>query len=166
MLWIRDPNGYISSLHLWIIRQHRFITRPLVFYGKRNNLWINVSEWVGTSLPCLENSSFGKLHMDQMDRKYQKPTYLEMTIGVFYRPQRSCEGYVFTVVCLSTGGLYGPGGFTWSEGGCMVPGGAPGRGGLVSRHALRQTPRERRLLLWTVRILLECILFCSFFGGF
>ena len=24
-------------------------------------------------------------------------------IGVFYRPQRSCEGYVFTRVCLSTG---------------------------------------------------------------
>ena len=25
-------------------------------------------------------------------------------VGNFYRPQRSCEGYVFTGVCLSTGG--------------------------------------------------------------
>ena len=59
-----------------------------------------------------------------------------------YRPQRSCEGYVFTGVSLST------------EGECMVP------GGLVSQHALRQTPppRERWLLLRMVRILLECIL--------
>ena len=32
----------------------------------------------------------------------------------FYRPQRSCEGYVFTGVCLSTGG---------SAGGCLLPGG-------------------------------------------
>ena len=35
----------------------------------------------------------------------------------FYRPQRSCKGYVFTGVCLSTGG-----------GWCLLPGGAPGRG--------------------------------------
>ena len=49
-------------------------------------------------------------------------------------------------------------------GGCLGPGGARSwgclvRGGLVSQHALRQTPPgERRPLLWTVRILLECIL--------
>ena len=63
-----------------------------------------------------------------------------------YLPQRSCEGYVFTGVCLSTGG-------------CLVRGGAWYRGGLVSQHVLRQNPpRERRPLLRTVRILLECIL--------
>ena len=51
------------------------------------------------------------------------------------------------------------------SGGCVprgVPGlgrCVPGPGGLVSQHALRQTPPpERRLLLRTVRILLECIL--------
>ena len=27
--------------------------------------------------------------------------------GYYYRPQRSCEGYVFTPVCLSTGGVPG-----------------------------------------------------------
>ena len=31
-------------------------------------------------------------------------------------------------------------------------------GGCVSQHALRQTPPSRWLLLWVVRILLECIL--------
>ena len=40
-----------------------------------------------------------------------------------YRPQRSCEGYVFTGFCLSTGG----------RGWCLLRGGA-------SQHALRQTP--------------------------
>ena len=39
------------------------------------------------------------------------------------------------------------------------PRGCPGPGlGGVSQHALRQTPPSRRLLLRTVRILLECIL--------
>ena len=40
------------------------------------------------------------------------------------------------------------------------PGGGPGPGvdGGGSQHALRQSPPRRRLLLWTVRILLECIL--------
>ena len=38
------------------------------------------------------------------------------------------------------------------EGWCLVP------GGLVSQLTLRQTLRERGLLLRTVRILLECIL--------
>ena len=66
----------------------------------------------------------------------------------FYRPQRSCEGYVFTGVCLSTGrggmsgrGVPGPGGClvlegvcAWSRGvpaprGCLLP----GRGGAWSR---------------------------------
>ena len=64
-----------------------------------------------------------------------------VTNGInFYRPQRSCEGYVFTGVCLSTGGgawswgvcsrgVPGPGGMS-AGGGCLVlgwcllPGGA------------------------------------------
>ena len=52
-----------------------------------------------------------------------------------YRPQRNCEGYVFTGVCLSMGGYLVPGGLLL--GGCLVP------GGLVSQHALRQTPPGR-----------------------
>ena len=60
---------------------------------------------------------------------------------VCYHPQRSCEGYVFTNVCLSTGGS------TW-------PGTPPGPG----------TPPEIRPLLRTVRILLECILVLWYFS--
>ena len=53
-----------------------------------------------------------------------------------------------------------PGGVSAPRGG-LLPG-VPGPGGFVSEHALRQTtPRERRLLLRTVRILLECILVMS-----
>ena len=112
-----------------------------------------------------------------------------VTNGInFYRPQRSCEGYVFTGVCLSTGGCLvlgslfqggawswggvcsggawswggvcsqgvpGPGGSAlggaWSWGG-LLQGGVPGPGG-----CLVETP-PGRLLLRTVRILLECIL--------
>ena len=51
--------------------------------------------------------------------------------------------------------LGGPGlGGLLPGGGCLVG------GGLVSQHALRQTPSpwERRPLLWIVRIPLECIL--------
>ena len=40
---------------------------------------------------------------------------------IYYRPQRSCEGYVFTGVCLSTGG-----------GVCLVPGGGGSALGRVS----------------------------------
>ena len=86
-----------------------------------------------------------------------------VTILYIYRPQRSCEGYVFTGICLSTGrgawsregypllgggawsqggvcswGVSAPGG-AWSRGG-LVPGVAWSHGGLVSQHALRQTP--------------------------
>ena len=92
----------------------------------------------------------------------------KVNVNVYiYRPQRSCEGYVFTGVCLSTGGVPGPGGVPVpggsASGGCLLPGRVPAPDGclvwgfgLVSQHALRQTPRERRLLLRTVRILLEC----------
>ena len=61
------------------------------------------------------------------------------------------------------------GGGAWSLGGCLVWGRAWSQGsawfqeGLVSQHALWQTPQERRLLLRTVRILLECILVPSLF---
>ena len=59
-----------------------------------------------------------------------------------YRPQRSCEGYVFTPVCLSTGGM---GGLPQCMLGYHHPPGA-------------DHPPSRWLLLRTVRILLECIL--------
>ena len=78
----------------------------------------------------------------------RKKSNSSMTVLNIYRPQRSCEGYVFTGVRLSTGGGSARGGLV------------PGPGGLISQHALRQTPtpRERWLLLWMVCILLECIL--------
>ena len=93
-----------------------------------------------------------------------------------YRPQRSCEGYVFTGVCLSTGGCLPQ---------CMVgythpppeqtP---PEQTPPPSRHPRADTPQSRhppgadppsrhppppeiRPLLRTVRILLECILVCD-----
>ena len=86
-----------------------------------------------------------------------------------YRPQRSCKGYVFTGVCLSTRGLS-----------ASVHAGIPHREQTPptradtppeqthtppeqttpgSRHPPKQTPPpQRRPLLRTVRILLECIL--------
>ena len=66
-------------------------------------------------------------------------------------------------VCLLSGGGVG-GSAPGPGGGWGVPG--PGRVGMVSQHALRQTPRERRPLLRTVRILLEleCILVHDLFA--
>ena len=52
----------------------------------------------------------------------------------FYRPQRTCEGYVFTGVCLSTGegGAWSRGVWSWGWG-LLLGGGAPGpRGGVCS----------------------------------
>ena len=48
-----------------------------------------------------------------------------------YRPQRSWEGYVFTGVCLSTGGCLVPGG-AWSWVVSALGGLVPGRGGAWS----------------------------------
>ena len=60
---------------------------------------------------------------------------------VYYHPQQSCEGYVFTGLCLSTGGFLVPGGLllgglvggvwsggVWSQGMCLVLGGSAPRG--------------------------------------
>ena len=58
---------------------------------------------------------------------------MPMVIGNYYRPQRSYEGYVFTGVCLSTGGRGLPG-----PGRCLLGGGS------ASQHALRQTPPPGR----------------------
>ena len=62
--------------------------------------------------------------------------------------------------CLLLGGVSAPGGQ------CLLLGGVCSQG--VSHHALRQTPppRERRLLLRTVRVLLECILVYSLVSRF
>ena len=71
----------------------------------------------------------------------------------FYRPQRNCEGYVFTPVCHSvhSGGRS-----------ASVPAGIPPRKHTPLREAHPPLPR-RRLALRTVRILLECILVWDFF---
>ena len=63
-----------------------------------------------------------------------------------------CEGYVFTGVCLPTGGMCGRG-RAW-QGACMA-GGVRGRGAYMAhpQQILRDTVNER-----AVRILLECIL--------
>ena len=108
------------------------------------------------------------------------------TITEFLPPaMKSGQGYVYTHICDSVhmrGGCLGPGpggrleGLA-GEGGLQAhtrgvqahtkgespgphPGGSPGPGlGGVSQHALRQTPpASKQLLLWAVRILLECIL--------
>ena len=69
---------------------------------------------------------------------------LGWVLTFYYRLQWSWEGYGFTSVCLSTGGVGGGGllpggawswGCAWSWGVCLV-----GGGGLVSQHALWQTP--------------------------
>ena len=93
-----------------------------------------------------------------------------------YRPQRSCEGYVFTPVCHSVhrGGVclsacwdttpreqthppsrHPPGADTHPSRADTTPG---------SRHPPEQTPPGRRLPLRTVRILLECILVRKLMG--
>ena len=66
----------------------------------------------------------------------------------FYRPQRSCEGYVF-YRCLSV----------HEGGGQGLPQCVPGyTSPSLGRHPPQTPPPSRRLLLRTVRILLECIL--------
>ena len=86
--------------------------------------------------------------------------------------QRLC--FYRCVVC-PQGGWYpsmtcnrSPGGVLW---GCLVwgrgawsGGGVPGLGGLVSQHALRQTPLERRLLLQMVCIHWNAFLLLVFFN--
>ena len=72
----------------------------------------------------------------------------------YYRPQRSCEGYVFTHICHSVhrrGAI--PACIADSIPACLAAGGVCSGGG-----GDLETPPSRRLLLRTVRILLECIL--------
>ena len=94
----------------------------------------------------------------------------------YYHPQRSCEGYVFTPVCLSTGGVCLSACWDTTTPQEQTPPRSrhpPEAGTPRSRHPPRAgTPREqtppppgsrhpppsRRLLLRTVRIILEYIL--------
>ena len=71
--------------------------------------------------------------------------------------------FLHVSVILSSGGCLGPGPGKRLEG--LTRGVQPRpRGVCVSQHALRQTPpTSRRLLLRTLRILLECILVCLCF---
>ena len=116
-------------------------------------------------------------------------TFLKTDASNFYRPQRSCKGYVFTPVCLSTGGSASVhAGIPPSSPSHSRPPSSrhprsrhplgadtppertpPWSRPLRSRHPhpLEQTPPSRsrpplsrRLLLRMVRILLECILVC------
>ena len=86
-------------------------------------------------------------------------------VGDIYHPQRSCEGYVFTGVCLSTGGLYPSMPCKWypsmpcsrSLGG-VCSRGVPALGGSASGGGCGDPPESRWLLLRMLRIQLECIL--------
>ena len=78
------------------------------------------------------------------------------------------QGYIFTGVCDSVhrgvpapGGCLVPGGGAWSQWGYLVPWGKPLPGG-----CLVETHPPGRLLLWAVRILLECILVRTFLLAF
>ena len=59
----------------------------------------------------------------------QTLNYFCWMISYCYSPQRSCEGYVFTSVCLSTG-VGSPTGGAWSRG-MPGPWGVPGPGGCL-----------------------------------
>ena len=87
----------------------------------------------------------------------QSVTEIRTVFIFYYRPQRNCEGYIFTPVCHSVHG--GGGGSASVHAGIPPPGAGP-------QPPWEQTPpppgsrhpSSRRLLLRTVRILLECIL--------
>ena len=64
---------------------------------------------------------------------------------------------MFLQVCVCPRGVPGPGGGGSAPGGCPLRG-VPGRGGWYPSMQWGRPPRERRLLLRAVRILLECIL--------
>ena len=64
-------------------------------------------------------------------------------------------------MCLSTGGCLLLGGEVCSQGGCLLLGGVCSGGGWYPSMHWGRPPRERQLLLRTVRILLECILVAS-----
>ena len=100
---------------------------------------------------------------------------MDIFSGYFYRPQQSCEGYVFTPVCHSVhrGGVCLNACWDTTPTGSTPPGKhPPGSTPLGSTHPPVGTPAERWLPLRTIRILLECILvrlyFCffSFFSHF
>ena len=190
---------YIKSLELNI---SFYLTREQLFVHKYLRRLI-------PQLMALQTTATATL------RKVDIPCHC-LNLVIYYHPQRSCKSYVFTGVCLSTGGgggWYPSMPWRWypsmpfnrspwgcypsmhcrwypsmpcnrSLGGCLVWGSAPSlclvwgdvcsqgvcswggvpgprgsaRGGLVSQHALRQTPQEIWLLVQMVRIPLECIL--------
>ena len=75
---------------------------------------------------------------------------------VYYRPQRSCEGYVFTGVCLSTEGVLSQHALqvVFQHSLQQVSGGgvpAPGGRGLL-QGGLETPPGSRQLLLRTVLV--------------
>ena len=75
-------------------------------------------------------SCFMKPGVSFWNHIYTYPLSLSLSLN-FYRPQRSCEGYVFTGVCLSTWGVS-----------ASVHAGIPQPPG--SRHPPEQTPPRSR----------------------
>ena len=106
---------------------------------------------------CLSNSSFVTVR-----NEVGKVMFLQ--VSVCPRGGGSWSGGAWSGVCAWSWGVPDPGGCSR---GCLFLGECLLGGGLVSQHALRQNPpppRERWLLLRTVRILLECILVSASFS--
>ena len=155
---------------------HQHLIQP-IFYRKLHE---NEEHWAKvTSVSMLIMISSG-LSVWEVPRG-QQGRYFRSNL-FYYRPQRSCEGYVFTRVCLSTGGVClsacwdtttaqsrhpqeqvpppppEPG--TTSGAGTPLGAGTP-RSGTPQEQA---PPPSRRLVLRTVRILLEYILVFMYFS--
>ena len=121
------------------------------------------------------------LHHYRPQTKFAKVMFLHLSVILFRGEGGGCLGPGPGGV--SAWGCQGPGlgwGVQGQAQGCVCPGGCPGPGpegcpgpgpgpggcpglGCVSQHVLRQTTPSRWLLLWTVRILLECILVLNCF---
>ena len=163
----------------------------MTFLHLNNYAWVPPLKHITFSFVQFQNS--GMMDLSVLKHSCMGPLHRIILSLVFYRPQRSCEGYVFTGICLSRGGclLRGawsrgvgvcllPGGLVWGRGvpapmgaglgqgnawswGCLLPGGCLVLGGWYpSMHWGRHPPRQRWLLLWMVRIPLECILIFNF----
>ena len=68
----------------------------LIMLGNENSLFFPLTEL----LPGLNNT------ISRWPPHSTSNMTTKGTLYLYYRPQRSCEGYVFTGVCLSTGGEY------------------------------------------------------------
>ena len=104
-------------------------------------LHLNIYAWVPPlqhiTLSFVQFQNSGMMDLSVLKHSCMGPLHCIILSLVFYRPQRSCEGYVFTGICLSRGmsalggglvqGGPGPGGV----GVCLFPGGWSGAGGCL-----------------------------------